>query len=170
MIRSLFALLLLAFLSCASAQEQAFANRSTDLLERGAPDARAKAQLREGAEVRVLERAGGFARVDSPAGQGWVRVFHLRFPAVTSSSKADTGTTILSSAANAISGRSRTQEATIATTGVRGLDKEALQNASPNPQAVRQMQGFRADRQAAERFAREGKLAETQVDDDGGRR
>ena len=155
----------------ALAQEQAFANRSTELKDRGANEARTVGELREGAEVKVTQRAGGWARVESQAGSGWVRVFHLRFPAVPGrESSGSSAGGLLSSAASIIGGRPKAQESTIATTGIRGLSPEELKNASPDTQALRQMQGYRADRAAAERFAREGKLAETQVDDDGGRR
>jgi hypothetical protein len=165
----ILSLLLLLAAPLSQAQEQAFANRATEVKERAAADSRTVGQLREGAEVRVMERASGFARVEGTSPAGWVRVFHLRFPATTQATAAS-GSTILSSAANALSGRSRSQEATIATTGVRGLSPEDLKNASPNAQALRQAQGYRADRAAAERFAREGKLVATQVDEEGGSR
>ena len=77
----------------------------------------------------------------------------------------------LSSLASAFSGRSTSQKPTIATTGIRGLSTEDLKNANPDAEALKRMQSYRADRPAAERFAREGKLIEASVDyQAGGRR
>ena len=48
---------------------------------------------------------------------------------------------------------------------------EELKNASPDTEALKRMQSYRADKPAAERFAREGKLADVKVDyNEGGRR
>ena len=61
-------------------------------------------------------------------------------------------------------GGSSSKQATIATTGIRGLSPEDLQNANPDPQALAKMQGYRADKPAAERFAHDGKLVAVNVD------
>jgi hypothetical protein len=61
-------------------------------------------------------------------------------------------------------GRERSKGATVATTGVRGLTPEDLKNASPDTVALARLQSYRADKASAERFAREGRLAEVSVD------
>jgi len=146
------------------AQEQAFTNRATDLKDRGAADARTVASLAEGAPVKVLERgAGGWTRIDTGGQQGWVRVFHLRFPAVAQAGTESSGG--LGTLTSALGfGRDRSKGATVATTGVRGLSPEELKNASPDTAALARMQSYRADKPSAERFARDGKLAEVSVD------
>ena len=48
--------------------------------------------------------------------------------------------------------------------GVRGLSPEELKNASPDGEALKRMHSYAADKGAAERFAREGKLADVKVD------
>ena len=149
------------------AQEQAFTNRSTELKERGAADARTLNTLSENTAVKVLERGGGWTRVEAGGQQGWVRVFHLRFPVVAETGKSS-GLSSLTSVFGG--GRERERQATIATTGIRGLSTEEIKNASPDHEALRRMQSYRADRPSAERFAREGKLAESSVDYEGGRR
>jgi hypothetical protein len=165
---SVFFLLLAA--APVAAQEQAFTNRSTELKERAAPDARTVVTLSENTALKVLERGGGWTRVDAGGQQGWVRVFHLRFPVVAEAGKAGGGN-VLGSVTSALGfGRERERGATIATTGIRGLSEEEIKNASPNPEALRQMQSYRADKPAAERFAREGKLAESSIDYEGARR
>lgn len=155
------ALLTLAF--AAGAEEQAFTNRATDL--KSAPDGATVKALAENTPIKVLQRAGGWTRVDAGGQAGWVRVFHLRFPAV-----ADSGATgsaaggALSSLGSALGfGGQRAKSTTIATTGIRGLSAEDLKNAAPDGEALKRMQSYRADGGAAERFAREGKLNPQQV-------
>lgn len=146
------------FASCAFAQEAAFTNRATELKERAAADARTVAPLPEGASLKVLERAGGWTRVEAEGRQGWVRVFHLRFP-VTAQAGTESGG-VLGNVTSALGfGRERSKGATVATTGVRGLTPEDLKNASPDTAALARLESYRADRAGAERFAREGRLA-----------
>jgi Bacterial SH3 domain len=168
-LRALLGLALFALSCAAGAQEQAFTNRSTELREQGAAESRVLATLPENTPVKVLARGGGWTRVDAGGTAGWVRVFHLRFPvvAVTSSSSGN-ALTGLGSALGF--GKSRSQEANTATLGVRGLDKEQVQSASPDPEALRRLHSFRVDQATAERFARDGKLNAVSIDYERGRR
>jgi hypothetical protein len=167
----LLALAVAVLCAPAHAQEEAFTNRATELKERGAPDARTLSSLAENTPVKVLARGGGWTRVEAGGQQGWVRVFHLRFPVSTQTSSSSAGSSVMSSVTSIFGGgRDRSQEATIATTGIRGLSPEELKNANPDPEALKRMQSYRADPSTAQRFAREGKLAERQVDYDGGGR
>jgi hypothetical protein len=162
MLRALATVLLLGLAATAWAQEQAFTNRATDLKDRGAPEAATLKSLPENAEVKVLQRNGGWTRVDAGGQQGWVRVFHLRFPATAEAASSGGGLSSLSSALGF--GKQRSQTTTIATTGIRGLSPEDLKNASPDTAALAKAHSYRADKPAAERFAREGKLADVKVD------
>ncbi len=167
-VRLLFAFVLAALSSGAWAQEQAFTNRSTELKDRGASDAKTVATLAEKTSVKVLERGGGgWTRVEAGGQSGWVRVFHLRFPATVETSSSGGG--FLSGIAGLGGGRTA-QPTTIATTGIRGLSPEDLKNASPDLEALAKMQSYRSDKATAERFAREGKLATVSIDNPGGRR
>jgi hypothetical protein len=154
------------------AQEQAFTTRSTELKDRGAADGATLSTLAENTPVKVVARGGGWTRVEAGGQSGFVRVFHLRFPAriEASSGSSSAGGDMLSSLGAAITGQRADPKANLATTGVRGLSREQLQNAAPNPERVREMQSYRADRSTAERFAREGKLAATPVDNPEGAR
>ncbi len=167
------AVMFLVGLACpAWADEQAFTNRSTDLRERGSSDARAVATLPENTPVTVLARAGGWTRVEASGKSGWVNVFHLRFPATIESSKSSGGgSNPLSGLTSFLGGGRQTEKrATIATTGIRGLSPEDLKNAEPDAAALAKAQTYRADKPAAERFAREGKLATVSVDNPQGER
>src|SRR5258706_11339645 len=82
---------LLALPPLAWAQEQAFTNRSTELKDRGAAEARTVATLPENTSVKVLARAGAWTRVEAGGQSGWVRGFHLRFPATVEKSSSRRG-------------------------------------------------------------------------------
>jgi hypothetical protein len=160
-----------ALAPAAFAQEQAFTNRSTELKDRGAAEARTVATLPENTAVKVLARGGGWTRVDANGQGGWVRVFHLRFPAtIETTSSSSKGGGFLSGMTSMLGGGRSDQKATIATTGIRGLSPEDLKNASPDAAALAKAQSYRADKAAAERFAREGKLAAVAVDNPQGER
>jgi hypothetical protein len=90
-LRTAFAIILVTLASAAGAQEQAFTNRSTELKDRGASDARTLATLPENTSVKVLARSGGWTRVDASGQAGWVNVFHLRFAAAVESSGSSGG-------------------------------------------------------------------------------
>jgi hypothetical protein len=165
----LIVLMLLGFAGPAAAQTPAFTNRATDLKADGSDQANVVARLNENTEVKVLARAGGWTRVDAGGKVGFVRAFHLRFPAVATTDSGGGG--FLSGLSSAIGGRPKSQQAGIQTVGVRGLSPEELKNANPDGEALKRMQSYRSDNPGAERFAREGKLAEQRVDyNEGGRR
>jgi len=168
--RIFFLLIFIAFAWPAAAQSQAFTNRATELKDQASAESKTLASLAENTEVKVLERGGGWTKVDAGGKAGWVRVFHLRFP-TTTSTESSSGGGLLSGISGALGGRSRSQQAGIQTVGVRGLSPEELKNASPDPEALKRMQSYNADKASAERFAREGKLADVRVDyNEGGRK
>jgi hypothetical protein len=166
-------LFLFALLACtalaAAAQEQAFTNRSTEMKESASSDAKTVASLPENTPVKVLARQGAWTRADASGKQGWLRVFHLRFPATVEGASSNSGSTLAGIGSALGFGRGDTK-ANLATTGVRGLSPEDLKNASPDPQALARAHTYRADKPSAERFAREGKLATVPVDIEGGRK
>ena len=154
--------------SAAWAQEQAFTNRATELKDIGSPSGKTLASLPGDTSVKVISRGGGWTKVEANGQQGWVNVFHLRFPATVEKSSSSNP---LSSLTGLFGGGRDQQKTTIATTGIRGLSPEDLKNASPDPAALARAQGYRADKSTAERFAKEGKLATASVDyAEGGRR
>jgi hypothetical protein len=143
----------------AAAQEQAFTNRSTELKDKAAPEGKTLATLPENTGVKVLQRSGAWTRVEATGQAGYVRAFHLRFPATVESSGSSSGGGLL----GGIFGGSKPKQATMATTGIRGLSAEDFKNASPDTVALARMQSYRVDNAAAERFAREAKLATVSI-------
>ncbi|HSW84921.1 MAG TPA: SH3 domain-containing protein [Usitatibacter sp.] len=159
---------LLALASSAWAQDQAFTNRATELKEKGDAQSKTVASLPENTAVKVLGRGGAFTQVEANGQKGWVRAFHLRFPATIEKSGSGGG---LASLTSMFGGSREQKQATIGTTGIRGLSPEDLKNAAPDSAALAKAQSYRADKPAAERFAREGKLTDVKVDyQEGGRR
>ena len=159
---------LLSLATSAWAQDQAFTNRATELKEKGDEKSKTVASLPENTAVKVVGRGGAWTHVDANGQGGWVKAFHLRFPAaIEKSSSSGSALSGLSS----MFGGGRQQQATIATTGIRGLSPEDLKNASPDAAALAKAQSYRSDKPTAERFAREGKLADVKVDyQEGGRK
>jgi hypothetical protein len=148
----------------ATAQEKAFTNRATDLKDKAAPEARTLASLPAETEVKVLGRGGQWTQVEALSQRGWVRVFHLRFPTTVQEGTSSGGSALGGLTSAFGFGRQTAKSSTVATTGIRGLTPEDFANASPDAEALRRLQSYRADKPAAERFAREGKLAAQQID------
>jgi len=132
--------------------------RATDLKQAPASDAATLAALAENTAVEALERKGGWTRIKALEGEGWVRMLSLRFGAATAAKPGASGLTQMFNVAR--TGTSGTQ----VTTGVRGLDAEQLATAQPNPAELAKLEGFAADRNAAQSFAAQGKLAPKDVD------
>jgi hypothetical protein len=145
-------LALLLLLPALALAEPATVIRATELKQEPASDAATVAPLAENTTVEVLERKSGWTRVKAPSGEGWVRMLSLRFGGGTAAKPGASGISQLFNVAR--TGTSGTQ----ATTGVRGLDAEQLATAQPNPAELAKLEQFAADRDAAARFAAQGKL------------
>ena len=160
---SMLAFLLVLAAAAWAQQEQAFTNRATELKDRAAADAKTVASLAENTAVKVVARMGAWTQVEANGQKGFVRVFHLRFPATVEKSSSSGGNA-LTGITNFLGGGRGSQQASIATTGIRGLSPEDLKNAAPDNEALAKAQSYRVDKPTAERFARDGKLASVKVD------
>jgi len=146
----------------AAAQEQAFTNRSTELKDKAAADGKTLATLPENTALKVLQRSGAWTRVEASGQAGYVRAFHMRFPASVESS-GSSGSSGGGGLLGGIFGGPKQKQATMATTGIRGLSAEDFKTANPDTAALARMQSWRVDNAAAERFAREAKLATVSI-------
>jgi hypothetical protein len=110
-------------------------------------DAATVGKLAEKAPVEVTKRLGGWLEIKSSTLTGWVRMLSVRMgsPGETRSGSSGLGSLFGI-------GRSGSSGASV-TTGVRGLDKEQIQNAQPNFAELQKMQGFGVSRQDAQAFA-----------------
>jgi hypothetical protein len=160
-------ILLAGFLALSSAlavaQDQAFANRSTELKDKASADGKTLATLNADAPVKVLQRSGGWTKVEANGQQGYVRAFHLRFPAAVETSSSSGG--MLGSLTGGLFGGSKSgaKSATVATTGIRGLSAEDFKNSNPDAAALAKMESYRVDKAGAQSFAREAKLSSVSI-------
>jgi len=152
-------LLLLLFPLLAAAVEPATLIRATELKKYPATDAETVASLPENAAVDAIERRGGWTRVKSASGEGWVRMLALRFGGPGEAKRGDSGISSLFNVARTGS------SGTTVTTGVRGLDPEMLAKAQPNPAELAKMEQFVATPDAAAGFAAKGKLQARQIEE-----
>jgi len=150
-------LVLLLLLPLIAAAEPATVIREVEMKQAPATDAATLATLPENTAVDALERKGGWTRVKTSAGEGWVRMLSLRLGGATTAKPGASGLTQAFNVAR--TGTSGTQT----TTGVRGLDADQIANAQPNPAELAKLEKFAANREAAASFATEGKLAPTSV-------
>jgi hypothetical protein len=139
--------------------EPATTIRQVEVKKAPAADAETIGQLDPDTAVDALERKGGWTRVKSASGEGWVRMLALRFGGPGEAKKGSSGVSQLFNVARTGS------SGTTVTTGVRGLDPEMLAKAQPNPAELAKMQQFAATPDAAAGFAAKGKLQAQQVEE-----
>ena len=147
MIPRLVVLFMLLAVLPAMAQETGFAARQTEVKKEPFSDAATVGALPEKTPVKVVKREGGWMQIESSAASGWVRMLSIRMNPVAEQGRGDSGVTSLFNVAR--TGSSGTAVAT----GVRGLDKEQIQNAKPNPQELEKLGAFAASKSDAEQFA-----------------
>jgi hypothetical protein len=142
----LIAALLSLGVAQAAAQESGYAVRQTEVKKEPFTDADTVATLAENARVKVLKREGGWMQVESGQTAGWVRMLSVRMSSTQQSSGYSGFRSLFNIARTGSTGQT-------VTTGVRGLDKEQIQNAKPNPAELQKLAGFAASKSDAERFA-----------------
>jgi hypothetical protein len=145
--------------------EAAIMKRAAELREAPAESARAVAVLpAQSAVTRLGERRGPWIEVRSGTGAtGWVHMFDVgRADGSASSGNAATGA--LRGLTNLFSkGGGQRVVTPTATIGIRGLGAEDLAQATPNMQAVGQMEALRQSERQAREFAREAALGTVDV-------
>lgn len=146
----------LLFAAGAAAAESGVLARASELKLEPFSDAATVQELPAAATVDVLKRQGAWMQVRAGDKTGWVRLLSVRMAA----GGARSGESGLAKAANvALSGSSGTAVAT----GVRGLDKEQIANATPNPAEAAKLEGYAAGEGKARSFAQAGPLAEQTI-------
>lgn len=121
-------------------------------------DAEAIATLPDNTLLTVLGNQGGWSQVKTADGKtGWVRLLNVRIGTPVEQP------TVKQTFAQ-IGGVIRTGTTkTAATTGVKGLSKEEIANAQPNPLEIRRLEAFKAKAVDIEKFAAARKLAPQEV-------
>lgn len=145
--------------------EAAVMKRAAELREAPAESARAVAALpAQSAVTRLGERRGPWIEIRSGAGvTGWVHMFDVG-PADSLAPAGNPATGALRGLTNLFNkGGTQRVVTPTATIGIRGLGAEDLAQATPNMQAVGQMETLRQSERQAREFAREAALAPIDV-------
>lgn len=142
----------------AQAGETAYTVRPVELKAKPFADAATLANLAEKSGVEVVARKGSWNQVKAAGATGWVKMLSLRFGEGAQKKAGDSGMGALFNVASTGGSGSTT------TTGVRGLSEEKLRNPQPNPQALKQLEGFAESKTKAQQFAKSGKLSAAEVD------
>ncbi len=119
-------------------------------------DAKTVGSLAKGDAVEVLEQRGGWFRVNSARGKGWVRMLSVRRGEARKRS-GEAGEVFGLATGRAGTGR------VVATTGIRGLSEEDLKAAKYSETEVKKVESFTTTREQARTFAAEGPLAPRKV-------
>jgi hypothetical protein len=134
--------------------------RAADLKAKPQIDAATVKALTENTPLQVLGNDGGWSQVKTNEGsQGWVRLLNVRLP----SNGGGSVSSGLASLGNVARTGSKSASATTAAKGSKGFDKEALENATPNPEEVKKLDSYRATDASASAYAKSQKLVARDV-------
>ena len=122
-------------------------------------DAKTVTSLAIGDSVDILSKKGGWLKVKSAKGSGWVRMLSIR----RNAARNDNSAKELAGLAGLASGRSGTGRI-IAATGIRGLNEEQLKAAAFNEEEIKLAESFQTSRTEAKKFASQGKLVARKMD------
>ena len=149
--------LLLGFVPSVWAGGTAYTIRPTELKAKPYTDADTLTTLPPQTRVEVLARQASWTQVKSTSFSGWVKMLSLQLESNVQK-RGDNGLRSLFNVAS--TGRS----SSTVTTGIRGLSEEQLKNTKPDPQALQAAKRYTVSREAAQRYAAEGKLHAQSVD------
>jgi hypothetical protein len=119
-------------------------------------DARTVGSVAAGDAMEILEQRGGWFRVSSAKGKGWVRMLSVRRGEAPRRG-GEAGDVFALATGRAGTGQ------VVATTGIRGLGEEDLEAAKYSQTELEAVESFTTSRQEARKFAADGKLAARKV-------
>ena len=144
-------------LANAQAAETGAALRDTDIRKEAFGDAQLVATLKASDKVQILAKDGGWLKIKSTRGQGWVRMLSIRKDEGKAAKNETKGLL------NVASGRAGTGKV-VASTGVRGLGEEELKAAKFNAQELQLAESYSVSNAQAQQFANAGKLVARKFD------
>lgn len=119
-------------------------------------DAKMVGNLEKGDKVQIVNRDGGWYKVKSARGNGWVRMLSIRRSAVTKTKYSSKGILGL---ATGRKGKGKI----VLTTGIRGLNEENLKTARFNAEQLSILESYGVSKVQALRFAIMGKLKAREI-------
>ncbi len=141
--------------------EPAVTVRAIDLKARPASDAKVVSALPAESAVDVINRQGAWVELKSGRMTGWAKLFDIR--------NAQAGAPAMgkgSGVADTLSLAMGTRGSSV-TTGVRGLDADMLEHATPNAAEFTKMTSYARTKAEADAFAKAGRLSTREVADIG---
>ena len=155
--KSVLTTLVLAMLAYAGASmaETATTVRSVDLKAQPASDAKTVTSLPVGQAVDIVSRQGAWVQLKFGATVGWAKMFDVRLAPISVAAKPSGSSEALNLAMG--------NRGSSVTTGVRGLDADMLEKASPNPKEFDKLLTFMRNKEQATAFAHLGKLLTREV-------
>ncbi len=113
-------------------------------------DAKVAGKLAAGDKLDILGKEGGWYKVKSAKGNGWVRMLSVR--------KGDARKGPAASGVLALSAGRAGTGSVVATTGIRGLNEEELKSAQFNGKELQLAESYSVKKTDAQKFAKQGKL------------
>ena len=151
-------------LACASAPAQAAEKglivRAGDLMAEPFVDAAKAGPVAASAPVTLLERRGGWVRVETGGSTGWVRMLNVRLEAAPTLASAAPAPGRSASPLSLL--RTGSTGRTV-TTGIKGLGEEDIRNASANYAQLDQLGTFAVAPAASRAHAQASQLKENNV-------
>jgi hypothetical protein len=129
--------------------------KASELKEKPFIDARTLASLPAQSAVTILERNGGWFRVQAAAQNGWVRMLNVK---VTEGAQNLSTGTDLTQAATLATGRAGSGNI-VSTSGLRGLSEEELRTAQPDYAQFDKLNSYGVDKASASSYAKSNGLA-----------
>lgn len=143
-----------------TAKERGATRTAVELMATPFRDAQSAGQLAANTPVDILERRGGWLRIAAQGKSGWAKLHQVRSGAGPQAQQSGEGLTLLKNVGQ--TGRSGAQ-GIVATTGIRGMSAEQLQNAKPDPAAVKMVDGYSVTAGQARDYAKAAGLEEKTV-------
>ena len=141
----------------AMAAETGVALKADEIRAEPFGDAKSVAKLAANDKVEILGKEGGWLKINSARGKGWVRMLSIR------KGDAKKGGNEAAGVLKLASGRAGTGKV-VATTGIRGLNEEELKAARFDAEEVKLAESYSASVAQGQQFANEGKLAARKFD------
>jgi hypothetical protein len=137
-------ILLTANITSAAEIQSGAMNADSSVLKEATVGASVLGQLSKGAAVNIIDRNGGWMKVQAGSTTGWVKAIVV---------KRDVKSGGASDVAAVVSGRGATGQV-VSTSGTRGLDAETLKSAKFNQTEIDALERQKVDKATAHEFAK----------------
>jgi hypothetical protein len=128
--------------------------KASELKDKPFIDAKTLVKLPTQTRVTILERNGGWYRIQAVKKSGWVRMLNVK---VTAGAQNLGSGTDLTQAATLATGRAGTGNV-VSTSGLRGLSEEELRSAKPDYAQFDKLNGYGVDKASANNYAKSNGL------------